>query len=207
MEVWGFLCHRSSCRPSAPAMEDLDILGHASTSSSVQQASAEGSLQARSTSSSPSTASAAETAGVSWERIDKLGGPESCNHYAVGWAHAMCTPYQWTKQVASHFGTRNGTIVHWPNGIKANGETRAQFHHDRRRAHVAGGARPQPAMVRGVTQAPIEVSRSTVRRGRQSTRTTRYFEMGGIAHLSPRVDGRDQAPDALGTRRPQEHLG
>src|SRR6476620_4010891 len=48
------------------------------------------------------------------ERLDKFGGPESYNHYAVGWAHAMCTPYQWTKQIASHFGgTRNGTIVHW----------------------------------------------------------------------------------------------
>jgi arylsulfatase A-like enzyme len=52
-------------------------------------------------------------------RLDKLGGPESYNHYAVGWAHAMNTPYQWTKQVASHWGgTRNGTIVHWPKGIK-----------------------------------------------------------------------------------------
>jgi arylsulfatase A-like enzyme len=51
-------------------------------------------------------------------RIDKVGGPEAYNHYAVGWAHAMDTPDQWTKQVASHFGgTRNGTIVHWPKGI------------------------------------------------------------------------------------------
>jgi arylsulfatase len=58
-------------------------------------------------------------------RIDKLGGPEAYNHYAVGWAHAMDTPYQWTKQVASHWGgTRNGTIVHWPHGIKARGELR-----------------------------------------------------------------------------------
>ena len=48
-------------------------------------------------------------------KIDKFGGPEAYNHYAVGWAHAMDTPYQWTKQVASHYGgTRNGTIVHWP---------------------------------------------------------------------------------------------
>ena len=47
-----------------------------------------------------------------------------------GWAHAMDTPYQWTKQVASHWGgTRNGTIVHWPNGIKAKGEVRSQFCH------------------------------------------------------------------------------
>src|SRR5476649_1725482 len=64
------------------------------------------------------------------ERLDKLGGPESYNHYAVGWAHAMNTPYQWTKQVASHWGgTRNGTIVRWPKGIKAKGELRSQFHH------------------------------------------------------------------------------
>jgi Sulfatase len=62
------------------------------------------------------------------ERLDKLGGPESYNHYAVGWAHAMNTPYQWTKQVASHWGgTRNGTIVSWPKGIPAKGEIRSQF--------------------------------------------------------------------------------
>ena len=63
-------------------------------------------------------------------RIDDFGTPEAYNHYAVGWAHAMDTPYQWTKQVASHWGgTRNGTIVHWPHGIKATGEIRPQFHH------------------------------------------------------------------------------
>src|SRR5438046_8788396 len=63
-------------------------------------------------------------------KIDKLGGPEAYNHYAVGWAHALCTPYQWTKQVASHWGgTRNGTIVHWPNGIKVKSQVRSQVHH------------------------------------------------------------------------------
>src|SRR4051794_38031161 len=36
--------------------------------------------------------------------IDDLGTSRAYNHYAVGWAHAMDTPYQWTKQVASHFG-------------------------------------------------------------------------------------------------------
>ena len=73
---------------------------------------------------------ALETAEFLTARIDKLGGPESYNHYAVGWAHAMDTPYQWTKQVASHWGgTRNGTIVRWPKGIKAKGEVRHQFHH------------------------------------------------------------------------------
>ena len=59
-----------------------------------------------------------ETPDFLTERLDKFGGPEAYNHYAVGWAHAMDTPYQWTKQVASHWGgTRNGTIVHWPQAV------------------------------------------------------------------------------------------
>ena len=67
-------------------------------------------------------AAALETPEFLMASIDKFGGPESYNHYAVGWAHAMNTPYQWTKQVASHWGgTRNGTIVHWPKGIKPEG--------------------------------------------------------------------------------------
>jgi arylsulfatase len=36
--------------------------------------------------------------------INEFGTPSAYNHYAVGWAHAMDTPYQWTKQVASHWG-------------------------------------------------------------------------------------------------------
>ncbi len=67
-------------------------------------------------------AAALETPEFLMDRLDKLGGPESYNHYAVGWAHALDTPYQWTKQVASHWGgTRNGTIVHWPKGITGEG--------------------------------------------------------------------------------------
>jgi len=74
-------------------------------------------------------ASALETPEFLMARIDKLGGPESYNHYAVGWAHAMNTPYQWTKQVASHWGgTRNGTIVHWPKGIKGKAKSAPSSH-------------------------------------------------------------------------------
>jgi arylsulfatase A-like enzyme len=92
-------------------------------------------------------------------RIDQLGGPDSYNHYAVGWAHAMNTPYQWTKQVASHWGgTRNGTIVHWPKGVKAKGEIRSQFHHviDIAPTILEAAAIPQPVAVNGVQQDPIE---------------------------------------------------
>ncbi|MGV8906104.1 MAG: arylsulfatase [Acetobacterium sp.] len=92
-------------------------------------------------------------------RIDKLGGPESYNHFAVGWAHAMNTPYQWTKQVASHFGgTRNGTIVHWPTGIKAKAEIRSQFHHviDVAPTILEAAGIPEPISVNGIHQDPIE---------------------------------------------------
>ena len=92
-------------------------------------------------------------------RLDKLGGPDSYNHYAVGWAHAMNTSYQWTKQVASHFGgTRNGTIVHWPNAIKGKGEIRTQFCHviDVAPTILEAAGIPQPVSVDGIQQEPIE---------------------------------------------------
>jgi arylsulfatase A-like enzyme len=93
------------------------------------------------------------------ERLDTFGTPASYPQYSLGWAHAMDTPYQWTKRVASHFGgTRNGLIVHWPNGISARGEVRSQFHHVNDVAptllDIAG--LPQPRTVHGVDQQPIE---------------------------------------------------
>ena len=51
-----------------------------------------------------------ETTEFLLSKVDDFGTPHAYNHYAVGWAHALCTPYQWTKQIASHWGgTRNGT--------------------------------------------------------------------------------------------------
>ena len=92
-------------------------------------------------------------------RLEQWGGPEGMPHYAVGWAWAMDTPYQWTKQVASHWGgTRNGTIVHWPKGIQEKGGQRFQFSHVNDVAptvlEVAGI--PEPIQVHGVTQSPYE---------------------------------------------------
>jgi arylsulfatase A-like enzyme len=90
---------------------------------------------------------------------DKLGTPDSYNHYSVGWAWAMCSPYQWTKQVASHWGgTRNGTIVHWLAGIEARGEVRTQFTHviDVAPTILEAAGIPEPLFVNGVQQSPIE---------------------------------------------------
>ncbi|AQA25757.1 sulfatase family protein [Rhodococcus sp. MTM3W5.2] len=90
---------------------------------------------------------------------DKLGTVEAYNHYSVGWAWAMCSPFQWTKQVASHWGgTRNGTIVHWPDGINSKGEIRSQFTHviDVAATVLEAAGLPEPTFVNGVQQAPIE---------------------------------------------------
>jgi arylsulfatase len=91
--------------------------------------------------------------------IDEFGSPKAYNHYAVGWAHAMCTPYQWTKQIASHWGgSRNATIVRWPSGIRAKGELRHQFGHviDVAPTILEAAGIPEPEMVHGVTQSPME---------------------------------------------------
>jgi arylsulfatase len=124
-------------------------------------------------------------------RIDAFGTPSAYNHYAVGWAHALDTPYQWTKQVASHWGgTRNGTIVHWPNGFSAHGEVRPQFHHviDIAPTVLDAAGVPQPTHVDGVEQRPIEgvsMRYSFDDAGAPDRRTTQYFEMfcnRGIYH-------------------------
>ena len=103
-------------------------------------------------------AAALETPEFLIAHVDSIGTPAAYNHYAVGWAHAMCTPYQWTKQVASHWGgTRNGTIVHWPNGIEARGEIRHQFHHviDIAATVLDVAGLPEPDFVNGIQQMPL----------------------------------------------------
>ncbi|MCU1445429.1 MAG: arylsulfatase [Cryobacterium sp.] len=89
----------------------------------------------------------------------EFGSPSSYNHYAVGWAWAMDTPFQWTKQVAPHWGgTRNGTIVHWPTGIAEKGGLRQQFTHciDIAPTILEAAGLPEPTMVNGVQQTPME---------------------------------------------------
>ena len=130
-------------------------------------------------------ASALETPEFLMAHLDKLGGPESYNHFAVGWAHAMNTPYQWTKQVASHWGgTRNGTIVHWPKGIKGKGELRTQFCHciDVAPTILEVAGLPQPTFVNGIQQHPIEgVSMAYAFNDPKAAERheTQYFEMFG----------------------------
>ena len=116
---------------------------------------------------------------------DKLGTVDAYNHYSVGWAWAMCAPYQWTKQVASHWGgTRNGTIVHWPAGITAKGQVRSQFTHviDIAPTILEAAGIPEPLFVNGVQQSPIEGTSMvySFNDGDAAERhDLQYFEMAG----------------------------
>ncbi|QGJ68688.1 Arylsulfatase [Planctomycetales bacterium 10988] len=116
-------------------------------------------------------------------RMDELGSPMTFNHYPIGWAHAMDTPFQWTKQVASHFGgTRNALAISWPRGIKGSGQVRSQFHHviDILPTILDITEIPHPVMVDGVDQAPIEgvsMKYTFDDPDAPSKRETQYFEM------------------------------
>jgi arylsulfatase A-like enzyme len=92
-------------------------------------------------------------------KMAELGTPSSYNHYSVGWAWAMDAPFQWTKQVASHWGgTRNGAILHWPAGFAERGGQRSQFTHviDVAPTILEAAGLPEPTVVNGVQQSPME---------------------------------------------------
>ncbi|UFS59560.1 arylsulfatase [Subtercola endophyticus] len=124
-------------------------------------------------------------------RIDEFGGTDSYNHYAVGWAHAMNTPFQWTKQVASHFGgTRVGAITHWPKGFTSQGEIRPQFHHliDVASTILEVAGIPEPTFVNGIQQMPyhgVSMAYAFDDGAADDQRKTQYFEVAcnrGIYH-------------------------
>jgi arylsulfatase len=147
--------------------------------------------------------------------MDELGSDRTYNHYPVGWAHAMDTPFQWTKQVASHFGgTRNGMAISWPMRIKAQGEIRPQFQHviDIVPTILEVVGIKAPSRLNGVAQKPIEgLSLAyTFDDAKAPTRhSTQYFEIvanrglyhdGWMASTTPLrppwvVSGREPDPD------------
>jgi arylsulfatase len=118
--------------------------------------------------------------------IDKWGMPGTSPHYAVGWAWAGDTPFQWTKQVAHFGGTRNTMIISWPKQIKEHGGMRTQFHHciDVMPTLMEVVGIVEPKEVNGYIQRPIEGTSfaytfDKANAKAPSTRTKQYFEMLG----------------------------
>ena len=164
MEVYaGFLEHTDHhVGRLIDALEDLEVLDDTLIYYIIGDngASAEGTMNgAFNEMANFNGMAAVETPEFMLSKMAEFGSPSSYNHYSVGWAWAMNTPLQWTKQIASHWGgTRNGTIVHWPNGIEEKGGLRSQFTHvtDVTPTILEAAGVPQPTMVNGVLQAPME---------------------------------------------------
>ncbi len=116
---------------------------------------------------------------------DKWGGPETYPHMAAGWAVAFDSPFGWMKQVASDFGgTRNGMVVHWPNGIRAKNEIRSQFSHviDVAPTVLQAAGLPEPKSVNGTPQIPMEgtsLMYSFDDAKAKERHVTQYFEIAG----------------------------
>jgi len=152
-----------------------------------------------------------ETLEMQLSRIDKLGTEHTYNHFAAGWAVAGNTPFTWTKQVASNFGgTRNGMVMHWPEGIKSKNEVRSQFHHviDIAPTIYEAAGLPAPKVVNGIEQRPIEgvsMNYSFDNAKAPDTRKTQYFEMIGnraIYHEGWFAGTIHKAPWELKPRKP-----
>jgi arylsulfatase A-like enzyme len=117
--------------------------------------------------------------------LDQWGGPHTFPHMAAGWAVAFDSPFSWTKQVASDFGgTRNGMVIHWPQGIKQKGGIRSQFGHviDIAPTILEATGLPEPKVVNGTPQTPIEGTSLLYSFNDQDAaerHTTQYFEIFG----------------------------
>ena len=118
------------------------------------------------------------------EHMEDFGTARCENHFNVGWAWALDAPFQWMKQVASHFGgTRNGLAISWPGQSGTAGEVRSQFHHVVDIAptiYAAAGITP-PERVNGIAQMSLDGTpmNYTAAGDGSSTRTTQYFEILG----------------------------
>ena len=127
---------------------------------------------------------AQETLAESLAKLDKLGGPETFNHYPWGWTWAGNTPFRRWKRETYRGGASDPFIVHWPARIRAKGEMRTQYAHAIDMVPTVLdvlGIEP-PAAIKGVTQAPIEgisFAHTFDDANAPTRRSTQYFEMFG----------------------------
>ena len=126
---------------------------------------------------------APEDLGYAISHIDDMGGPNTYEVYPAGWAWAMATPFQFFKQVASHFGgTANGMVISWPARIKDAGGLRQQFSYvsDVTPTILEAVGIAPPSVVNGVSQLPMDgvsLAYSFDAANAAARRQTQYFEM------------------------------
>ena len=115
--------------------------------------------------------------------LDKLGSPDTYNHYPTGWAVAFSTPYRMFKRYSQYAGgTADPMVIHWPKGFKARGELRDQYHHctDVVPTILECCGLTMPDVVDGVKQAPlagISMRYSFDSADAPTRKETQYYEM------------------------------
>ncbi len=127
----------------------------------------------------------AETIDSMLAKADDWGGPDSFPHMTASWAVATDTPFTYTKQNAGDYGgTRNGMVMHWPNGFGATGEIRSQWHHvnDVAPTVLEAAKLPFPTSINGVEQRPMDgvsMLYCLDEADAEDRHTKQYFEMFG----------------------------
>ncbi|NNC11085.1 arylsulfatase [Planctomonas sp. JC2975] len=116
--------------------------------------------------------------------VDKLGSPETYNHYPTGWAAAFSTPYRMFKRYVYQGGISDPLVISWPAGIKARGEIRSQYHHSTDIVatilDVCGVEMPEE--YNGVKQRPLDgvsMRYSFDSSDAATTKPVQYYEMFG----------------------------
>jgi len=123
--------------------------------------------------------------------IEAIGGDHTAPHVAAAWAHAMNTPFQWGKQMASHLGgTRDPMAVAWPSRLQHDPRVRSQFTHciDVGPTILEAAGIPEPTSVDGIAQEPMDGTSFLYTfdaADADEQHTQQYFEMfGGRAMYS-----------------------
>jgi arylsulfatase len=116
--------------------------------------------------------------------LDRLGSPDTYNHYPTGWAVAFSTPFRMFKRYVYQGGLCDPLVISWPKGIAAKGEVRDQYHHctDIVPTILECCGVEMPEVVNGVTQSPlpgVSMKYSFADPGAATHKETQYFEMVG----------------------------
>lgn len=117
--------------------------------------------------------------------VDKLGSPDTYNHYPTGWAAAFSTPYKMFKRYTYQGGVCDPLVIHWPAGFEARGEVRHQYHHsvDIVPTILEACGVAFPDTYNGVEQTPLSGVSMVPSFGAEpdgpTNKKTQYFEMFG----------------------------
>ena len=121
---------------------------------------------------------------ANFRALEDWGRENTYPHYHAGWAMAGNTPFRYFKQSQHRGGQQDHLVVHWPNGIKAKGEIRSQYHHisDIAPTIMEAVGIEVPEEIYGVEQQPMDgvsMMYSFDNKDAANQKERQYYEMFG----------------------------